>query len=327
MLHEVIMPALGMAQDSGLIVAWNKAPGDVVNVGDVLMEVETDKAVMEVEAQADGVLIDVRAGVGEDVPVGTVIAMIGSSADEATARPNVESAPAGDGSAKAAVPKLTPSNAAAIPSEKQGRPTEGRILASPKARRLAAERGLALRGLAETGQPQPILAADVERFAVMPVPGVAQTMLSARASVPAPAYLEFIKWLDQECGQGRATVLASFACSGLRAVTGGEEIAVLVSSPGAEQVTYFDPDRVGLQVLKPANTAPPPSLVVQDLSSTGLSEACLGPTAVPRFTVGLDGDRIVACLMAATGSLNADQVVSCLNEFAGRLHEPLRHLL
>ena len=77
MRHDVIMPALGMAQDSGVIVAWHKAAGDAVAKGDVLFEVETDKATMEVEAQADGFLNGVRAQAGEEVPVGNVIAVIG----------------------------------------------------------------------------------------------------------------------------------------------------------------------------------------------------------------------------------------------------------
>ena len=67
--HDVIMPALGMAQETGKIVAWQKSEGDAVKTGDVLFEVETDKATMEVEAQADGFLNGVRTGAGEDVPV------------------------------------------------------------------------------------------------------------------------------------------------------------------------------------------------------------------------------------------------------------------
>ena len=79
MSHDVIMPALGMAQETGLIVAWLKAPGDAVKTGDPLMEVETDKATMEVEAQADGYLTGIRAQAGENVPVGEVVAQISES--------------------------------------------------------------------------------------------------------------------------------------------------------------------------------------------------------------------------------------------------------
>lgn len=79
MPHEVIMPALGMTQETGLIIAWLKKPGDKISTGDPLMEVETDKATMEVEAAADGWLTDIRASEGDDVPVGDVVAVISES--------------------------------------------------------------------------------------------------------------------------------------------------------------------------------------------------------------------------------------------------------
>ncbi len=59
MSHDVIMPALGMAQDSGILVSWSKQPGDAIAVGDALFEVETDKATMEVDAQHSGFLTNV----------------------------------------------------------------------------------------------------------------------------------------------------------------------------------------------------------------------------------------------------------------------------
>src|SRR6056297_1576158 len=82
MPHEVIMPALGMAQDTGLIVSWFKSPGDVVKSGDALFEVETDKATMEVEAPVDGYLTNVQADAGAEVPVGNVIALISDTAED-----------------------------------------------------------------------------------------------------------------------------------------------------------------------------------------------------------------------------------------------------
>src|SRR6056297_2162672 len=82
MPHEVIMPALGMAQDTGRIVSWLKKPGEAVASGDALFEVETDKATMEVEATHDGYLTDVRAGAGEDVPVGNAVAMISDTPED-----------------------------------------------------------------------------------------------------------------------------------------------------------------------------------------------------------------------------------------------------
>ena len=98
MQRDVTMPQLGMAQDAGKIVSWLKAPGDAVAKGDALFEVETDKATMEVEAQAAGFLTGVSASEGEDVPVGAIIARISESAEDDGA----ESGGAGDGAPAAA---------------------------------------------------------------------------------------------------------------------------------------------------------------------------------------------------------------------------------
>ena len=98
MPHDVTMPQLGMAQDAGRIVAWLKAPGDAVAKGDALFEVETDKATMEVEAQASGYLTGVLADEGDDVPVGQVIARISDSAEDDSPAPAAapEAAPVSD---------------------------------------------------------------------------------------------------------------------------------------------------------------------------------------------------------------------------------------
>ena len=74
MATDVILPALGMSQDTGKIVRWLKREGEQVAKGEPLLEVETDKASVEIEAPADGVLARVSAAAGDDVPVGRVIA-------------------------------------------------------------------------------------------------------------------------------------------------------------------------------------------------------------------------------------------------------------
>ena len=79
--HEIIMPALGMTQDTGEIVSWHKAAGDAVQADDILFEVETDKTTMEVEAGFGGVVVEVRAAAGDAVPVGSVIAVIDTDAN------------------------------------------------------------------------------------------------------------------------------------------------------------------------------------------------------------------------------------------------------
>ena len=89
MATDVILPALGMSQDTGKIIQWLKAEGDQVAKGEPLVEVETDKATVELEAPASGVLARVSAAAGEDIPVGQVIAAILAS-DEAILRDNAE---------------------------------------------------------------------------------------------------------------------------------------------------------------------------------------------------------------------------------------------
>src|SRR2546421_10426220 len=76
MATDVILPALGMSQETGKIVQWLKAEGEQVAKGEPLAEIETDKATVEIEAPADGVLAHVSATAGDDVPVGRVIASI-----------------------------------------------------------------------------------------------------------------------------------------------------------------------------------------------------------------------------------------------------------
>ena len=159
MATDVIMPALGMAQETGKIVRWLKAEGDSVVKGEPLMEIETDKVTVEVEAPADGVLGALAAGEGEDVPVGRLVAFIlapGESpprrADDAEPRPAENGVPtaAADG-ARSRDQVLT---------EPKGR----RPLASPKARRFAAERGVDLAVVRGTGPHGAVVAADVESF-------------------------------------------------------------------------------------------------------------------------------------------------------------------
>src|SRR5258708_39226476 len=76
MAFSVVMPALEMAQETGKLIAWRKKEGDRVTKGEPLLEIETDKAVMEVEATADGILAGISGVVGEDIPVGQTIAWI-----------------------------------------------------------------------------------------------------------------------------------------------------------------------------------------------------------------------------------------------------------
>lgn len=157
---DVIMPALGMAQETGKVVRWLKAEGDAVAKGEPLLEIETDKVTVEIEAPADGTLAAISAADGVEVPVGEAIAVV-LAAGEALA---------------AAPPAVVPSRAvvpstAVVSSTAVGPARGGRTLASPKARRIAAERGVDLAGLVGSGPGGAIVAADVGA----PVPAAAAT--------------------------------------------------------------------------------------------------------------------------------------------------------
>jgi pyruvate dehydrogenase E2 component (dihydrolipoyllysine-residue acetyltransferase) len=178
MATDVIMPALGMAQEKGTLVTWLKKAGDAVKKGEPLMEVETDKATVEVEAPASGVLQNVTAKEGDEVPVGKTIAVI-AAAGEASAKeskaPHPSPLPKGEGIKWQAKDKSkeAAASAAAAPhplprgdgrGEGAREPLEsGRIAASPAARRIAKENNVDLSSLKGTGPDGSIVAADVAR--------------------------------------------------------------------------------------------------------------------------------------------------------------------
>ncbi|MDQ3874391.1 MAG: pyruvate dehydrogenase, partial [Actinomycetota bacterium] len=89
---DVIMPALGMAQDTGKVVRWLKSAGEAVVKGEPLVEVETDKVTVDVEAPVDGILAGVSASEGDDVPVGQSVAVI-LALGESAAEPETRAAP------------------------------------------------------------------------------------------------------------------------------------------------------------------------------------------------------------------------------------------
>src|SRR5262245_57773298 len=132
MATSVVMPALEMAQETGKIVSWLKKEGDPIRKGELLLEVETDKAVVEIEATADGVLAGVKSHEGDVVPVGVTIAWIVAPGEQPPQETST-AAPAArkitEPPAAASRPSTSPSQAAPSASTKEGGPQ-----ISPKAR-------------------------------------------------------------------------------------------------------------------------------------------------------------------------------------------------
>jgi pyruvate dehydrogenase E2 component (dihydrolipoamide acetyltransferase) len=185
MATEVKLPRLGQGMEAGTIVKWLKAEGDSVEKGEPLYELDTDKVTQEVEAEASGVLLKIAIAEGE-VEVGNTIAFIGeegeavsvAEAPEAASEqePAIEQPQQGDGRA-AVRPAPTPNLHTA----------EGRVKASPLARRIARERGIDLAAVTGTGPEGRVVAEDVERAAAAPAP------VSAPAAAPAVEEVEVVK--------------------------------------------------------------------------------------------------------------------------------------
>lgn len=335
MQREIIMPALGMAQKTGLIVAWHKAPGDAVKASDILLDVETDKSTMEVEAGHDGYVAMLMAGAGDDVPVGSAIAIISSEKPDLAAAPAEAASSPPAPSPAVSERSVTPVAQAAVPArivpEKPVPPTtggDGRILASPKARRLAAERGLDLGRLVAHGMRQPFHAADLD--ALPPVPAIAApAMLSEIEARIEPAGLAgMLRLLGEEGGKaGRAALWAAFAASSLRATADDHGRISIRVEQGSASLHFHDPDRGPLSRLEAVPEEGEISLALRDLTGTCLVSTRLAGETAPLLTLTGDASQINLRLVFDSSRLTAAAGTALVTGFAARLADPLRQLL
>jgi pyruvate dehydrogenase E2 component (dihydrolipoamide acetyltransferase) len=178
MPSSVIMPKTGMAMEEGRIVRWMKKPGDAVKSGEALAEIETDKSTMELEAEADGVILAIVHADGETVPVSKVIAWIGSPGEAVP----TQAAPAPATAARATV---APAATAAAPHAAMRPATGGRVPATPAARRAAREKGLDLSQVAPSGKHGEVREADVLK-AVVAAPAVVHAVVPAEGDTRVP---------------------------------------------------------------------------------------------------------------------------------------------
>jgi pyruvate dehydrogenase E2 component (dihydrolipoamide acetyltransferase) len=188
MATSVVMPALEMAQETGKIVSWVKKEGDNVRKGEILLEVETDKAVVELEAAADGILTGVKSQAGDVVPVGQTIAWLLNPGESipvetasATGRTMTEQPrPA----AAAPPPSATTSTAAPAATSSEN------VQISPKARRLAKEKNVDFTRVRGTGPDGVITTDDIlAAAAAQTAAATSPSMASAASNLPAIARL------------------------------------------------------------------------------------------------------------------------------------------
>ncbi len=197
MATEVIMPRMSDTMEEGKILKWLKKVGDRIEVGDIIAEVETDKADMEMEALDDGFLTEIRAQEGESVPVGSVIALLGEEAEVGvastpparTARSSASTPPAGrraDAKASQPAAKKVRKIREAAPKKPPVRKKNERILASPIVRKIAAERGIELAKVQGSGPGGRIIKQDLEGAEAIPVAAELKTPPASSAEATTP---------------------------------------------------------------------------------------------------------------------------------------------
>ena len=163
MATEVVMPALGLTVEKGIIVKWLKKEGEAVKRGEPLFEVEADKVTTEVEAPATGILARILVGVGVEVPITTVVGVIAEPGEEVAAEYGAKVPVVAEAETAVAAGGSRPGTETPVSTVAGGR--GGSIRAVPAARKLARERGLTIEAVAGSGPDGTILVRDVEAYA------------------------------------------------------------------------------------------------------------------------------------------------------------------
>ena len=194
MAQEIKMPDLGSGIEEGVLLNWIKQPGEQINEGDVIAEIETDKATVEVPSSASGTIINLIGEPGATLKVGSVIGHVGAAGEGAPApaanggSSNGNAAPAAPApAAQASAPAASAAPAPAEETEDTSGYPDG-VKASPVARKVAAEKGVDLKLVKGTGPGGRVVKADVESFQPSAAPVAQTTAAPAAQGIAAPNY-------------------------------------------------------------------------------------------------------------------------------------------
>lgn len=318
---SVTMPQLGMAQDTGLLVNWLKSPGDAVAADDLLFEVETDKSTMEVTAGFDGYLAATLAEAGQEVPVGAQVAIISAEKPSHPVARSVKAiaAPAPEPVAE----KPAPQQAEKKPTPPPPAPIGGRILASPKARRLALEQELDLGLLVKAGHPQPFHVADLDTLRTMPaktpVATAAAESMSLTAEIASDGFTDFAAWAATQGLTDADALLAGLAGASMTA-----PCIIAVDRFGQRQ-SYAVPAVRSLSAV--AKTDAARDLILRDLRGTALRSVSVGAADTPVLTLMSGTQGLTITLECAPAQMDGTAAIQLLTTFADRMEHPLHHLL
>jgi len=206
MATKVHMEALSPTMEEGRLVKWTKHEGDAVKSGDTLAEVETDKAVMELIARADGQLLKVLVAEGATVPVGNIVAWIGKPGEKVDGAGSTEQGAAKPAPAPAAVPAPAPAPAPVATAT-----DATRVKASPLARRIAKDAGVDLKLVQGSGPGGRVIKRDVEAGAASPsITGQPSAAPAPRSVLRAPSG---VPYEDVPLTQIRKTIAKRLAAS------------------------------------------------------------------------------------------------------------------
>ncbi len=193
MAEAIRMPKMSDTMTEGVIVSWLKKVGDDIKPGDILAEVETDKATMELENFVKGTLLHIGIEAGGSVPVDALIAVVGQKGEDISALLSNANAPAKADAPKTESVTATNDTVAEIPVEVTNTHDEGRVKASPLAKKIAEEKGISLNQVAGSGDGGRIVKRDVETFTPAAQTSnntVAAPMISIPAIVGTESYDE-----------------------------------------------------------------------------------------------------------------------------------------
>lgn len=210
MEEVILMPRLSDTMTEGVIAAWHKKVGDKVNKGDLLAEIETDKATMDLESYKNGTLLYIGADKGAKVPVNALLCVIGEegkvdvAAIKAAAAGGAIAAPAASTEAAPAQAATATGSATADNSQENGR-----VKASPLARKIAAEKGINLNQVQGSGDGGRIIKSDIESFT--PAKAAADTKAAPSAATVPSAPAGQVSFEDKPVSQMRKVIAKRLA--------------------------------------------------------------------------------------------------------------------
>jgi hypothetical protein len=345
MPHEIIMPVLGMSQDTGIIANWCKSHGDYVEAGELLMEVETDKAVQEIEAAESGYLNIIGHAEGIAIPVGEVVATL----NEEPVDKNVIVSPAPVAEPASIAVVATPAPVATVLVADSTAIVSATTLASAKARATAYRNGLALKDIAEAQGKSVLHVVDVENYLATqnkatpaPLPYATTGAIieqPSRLDVKIKAAgLEYCQeWLlkhhDLDHRLLASHIVATLALGLWRqrfAQDSKANATIRVDfsdSDGMQSELLLNPDQQRFSQLKAEDSERHsiPNIRLVDLMSTRLSAYEPGSITEPVLVLCKEDDQIKVSLYSVDAA-QLSNAIGFIDSLADQLEEPLVHI-